>query len=156
MSFKPSQKGLQEDSISRLENCVTKTRTWMNVNILKLNDEKTKFVTVGTNQQLSKLKDILVRVGNEKITLLETVCDLGYYLDKNLKNGPHINKVTGNCFHTLRNIQKLRSHTGPGHNPHHCTSPCDIKIGLSTIAYSWEVHSISWINCSIYRIWPAM
>ena len=82
----------------------------MNVNLLKLNDEKTEFVTVGTNQQLSKLKDILVRVGNETINLVETVRDLGYYLDKNLKNGAHINKVTGNCFHTLRNIQKLRSH----------------------------------------------
>ena len=39
VSFKPSQKGSQEDSISRLENCVTKTRTWMNANLLKLNDE---------------------------------------------------------------------------------------------------------------------
>ena len=48
----------------------------MNVNLLKLNDEKTEFVTVGTNQQLSKLKDISVRVGNETITLVETVCDL--------------------------------------------------------------------------------
>ena len=82
----------------------------MNVNLLKLNDEKTEFVIVGTNQQLSKLKDISVRVGNETIKPVETVRDLGYYLDKNLNNGPHINKVTGNCFHTLRNIQKLRSH----------------------------------------------
>ena len=65
---------------------------------------------MGTNQQLSKLKGISVRVGNETINLVETVHDLGYYLDKNLNNGPHINKVTGNCFHTLRNIQKLRSH----------------------------------------------
>ena len=30
----------------------------MNVNLLKLNDKKTEFVTVGTNQQLSKLRDI--------------------------------------------------------------------------------------------------
>ena len=110
VSFKPSQKGSQEDSISRLENCVTKTRTWMNANHLKLNDEKTEFVILGTNQQLSKLKDISVRVRNETINPVETVCDLGYYLDKNLNNGPHINKVTRNCFHTLRNIQKLRSH----------------------------------------------
>ena len=110
VSFKPSQKGSQEDSISRLENCVTKTRTWMNANLLKLNDKKTEFVIVGTNQQLSKLKDISVRVGNETINPVETVHDLGYYLDKNLNNGPYINKVTGNCFHTLRNIKKLRSH----------------------------------------------
>ena len=112
VSFKPSQKGSQEDSISRLENCVTKTRTWMNANLLKLNDKKTEFVIVGTNQQLSKLKDISVRVGNETINPVETVRDLGYYLDKNL-NRPYINKMTGNCFHILRNIQKLRSHLDP-------------------------------------------
>ena len=102
----------------------------MNANLLKLNDEKTEFVIVGTNQQLSKLKDISVRVRNETINLVETVCDLGYYLDKNLNNGPHINKVTGKLFSYPQKYTKTKITPGPGHDPHHCTGPCDIKIRL--------------------------
>ena len=102
----------------------------MNVNLWKLNDEKTEFVTVGTNQQLSKLKDISVRVRNETITLVETVCDLGYYLDKNLKNRPTHKQGDRKLFSYPQKHKKTKITPGPGHNPHHCTSPCDIKIGL--------------------------
>ena len=42
--------------------------------------------------------------------MVESVCDLGYFLDNQLKNGVHINKVTKICFHLLRKIQKIWSH----------------------------------------------
>ena len=39
-----------------------------------------------------------------------SVRNLGYLVDSHLKNGPHINKICGQLFRILKNIQKLRCH----------------------------------------------
>ena len=40
------------------------------------------------------------------------VRNLGYLVDRQLKNGHHINKICGQLFGILKNIQKLRCHLG--------------------------------------------
>ena len=37
------------------------------MNLLKLNDEKTEFLLVGTKQQLSKITNINVKIGHDEI-----------------------------------------------------------------------------------------
>ena len=39
-----------------------------------------------------------------------SVRNLGYLMDSHLENGPHINKICGQLFGILKNIQKLRCH----------------------------------------------
>ena len=39
-----------------------------------------------------------------------SVRNLGHLVDSHLKNGPHINKICGQLFGILKNIQKLRCH----------------------------------------------
>ena len=53
----------------------------MGSNRLKLNDDKTEFIIIGSRQQLSKITDIAVKIGNTTIQSVESVCDLGYFLD---------------------------------------------------------------------------
>ena len=67
----------------------------MTLNLLKLNDNKTEFILFGTRQQLSKLDTIPVSiaVGNTMVHLVEMVRNLGYIMDKLLKNTAHINKT---------------------------------------------------------------
>ena len=77
-------------------------------NMLKLND-KTEFIIIGTCQQLAKISDITITIGSIKIHPVEEVRNLGYYMDKLLKNMAHVNKLTATMFHNLRNIKQIKS-----------------------------------------------
>ena len=52
----------QLNTLSAIEDCVAAIRSWMSEDKLKLNDDKTEFLLVGTKQQLAKvcIKDIKV------------------------------------------------------------------------------------------------
>ena len=78
-------------------------------NMLKLNDEKTEFIIFGTHQQLAKISDISIKVGSVKIQPVEEVRNLGYFMDRFLKNSVHINKLSAAMFHNLRNIKRIQT-----------------------------------------------
>ena len=67
LSFQPNTKGNQEEFIKTLELCIAEIRKWMWTNLLKLNNEKTEFLLVGTKQQLSKICNINVKIGDDEI-----------------------------------------------------------------------------------------
>ena len=69
LSFKPSKSDLRIDCITLLEKTIRETKTWMSLNMLKLNDEKTKFIVLGTYQQLAKVKNINITIGIQKSCL---------------------------------------------------------------------------------------
>ena len=73
-------------------------------NMLTFNDEKTEFIIFWTCQPLVKISDINIKIGSTKIHPVEEVRNLGYFMDKLLKNSVHINKLSAMMFHNLRNI----------------------------------------------------
>lgn len=77
-------------------------------NLLKLNDSKTEFIITGTKQQLSKVKDIGVKIGSDTISSATVVRNLGFYMDSELKNKAHVNKITSSCFFTIKQCAKIR------------------------------------------------
>ena len=58
----------------------------MTHNLLKLNEDKTEFIVFGTRQQLEKVDTIAIKIGTETITPTDMVHNLGYFMDKHLKN----------------------------------------------------------------------
>ena len=108
--FKPHVAGSMESCISQLEACIAEVKEWMTLNLLKLNDDKTEFILFGTYQQLAKLKDIdvLIAISNTKVLPVDLVHNLGYFMDKLLKNSVHINKLTSGSYYQLRNVKKIR------------------------------------------------
>ena len=50
----PNLPGDEEHCITMLENCVNDIRVWMRTNKLKLNDEKTEFLVVATDNNWQK------------------------------------------------------------------------------------------------------
>ena len=84
LAFKPKKTDSQEQCITTLEKCISETKTWMGSNRLRLNDDKIEFIIIGSRQQLSKITDIAIIIGNTTIQPVETVCDLGYFLDNQL------------------------------------------------------------------------
>ena len=108
-SFVPNVPGDQQKCITILESCVSDIRIWMCINQLKLNDDKTKFILIGTRQQLAKIsRNIAIRVSPDLIPATETAKNLGYHLDSTLKNITHINKLCSSLPLTIRRICKIR------------------------------------------------
>ena len=49
LAFKLSNAGAKEQCIQQLEGCIEEICKWMSANMLKPNDDKTKFIMFGTN-----------------------------------------------------------------------------------------------------------
>ena len=83
----------------------------MCTNLLKLNDDRTEFIILGTKQQCIKvgdIGDIEIIIGSDSIHNTSSVRNLGFYYDSQLKNITHINKLTNTLFATIHNISKIR------------------------------------------------
>ena len=76
----------------------------MRTNLLKLNDEKMELIVLGTRQQLSKVDDVTIMIGNDTILAVPSVQNLGIHFDKELKWVVHINHLTSNLYHLLRKV----------------------------------------------------
>ena len=93
--------------LETIENCIEDVRRWMTLNMLKLNDDKTEFIILSTRQQLAKLSDVFIRIGNTTVLPVDYVCNLGFFLDRLLKNSNHVNRLTAGLFNQLRNINRI-------------------------------------------------
>ena len=107
--FKPNRSGSKEECIHNLENCINETRDWMYINLLKLNDEKTEFIILRTQQQLQKISHINIWIREDLVTPVEMVHNLSFFMDKYLKNKDHISRMTSSTYNTLRKVHPSRS-----------------------------------------------
>ena len=76
----------------------------MRTNLLKLNDDKTEVIVFGTRSQLSKIGEVSIKIGNDIISAVPSVRNLGIHFDKELKWTVHINHLTSNLYHILRKV----------------------------------------------------
>ena len=88
LTYKPNVPMAKEECMTKIEKSIGKIDIWMSQNLLKLNRDKTEFIMFGTRQQLTKVGDIHLQVGPDKTVDVEHVRNLGYIMDKFLKNGP--------------------------------------------------------------------
>ena len=109
LTFKPNRNGSKEECIHSLENCINEIRDWMCINLLKLNDGKAEFIILGTQQQLQKISHINIWIGEDLVTPVDTVWNLGFFMDSYLKNKDHINRITSSTYNTLRKVHQCRS-----------------------------------------------
>ena len=109
LTFKPNRYGSKEACIHGLENCINEIRKWMCMNLLKLNDGKTEFIILGTQQQLQKIGQTSIQIGEDLVTPVDMVWNLGFFMDKHLKNKDHINRITSSTYNMLRKIHQSRS-----------------------------------------------
>ena len=77
-------------------------------NLLKLNNSKTDFIVFGVKQQLDKVDNIEIKIGEDIIQNVPSVRNLGMHFDSELKHTVHVNKFTSALYHTLHNIGRVR------------------------------------------------
>ena len=93
-----------------MESCIQEIRNWMCVNLLKPNDDKTEFIIFGTAQQLKKINNIKIKVGEAESFPVEFIRNLGYFMDSLMKNTHHINKLTSTLYNILKKLPQTRSY----------------------------------------------
>ena len=76
---------------------------WMLHDNLKLNDEKTELLIIGTPQQLDKVVITHIRVGNTNIYPVLVARNLGLCFDAIISKTDHISNICSSSFYYLYN-----------------------------------------------------
>ena len=108
LSFRPIPSTNQTASVAAIENCVAELRSWMISNMLMVNDSKTEFLIVGNKQQLENVNIPFIHVGEDQLTPVTSVRNLGVIFDSNLKMDMQITKACQNANYHLHNIRRIR------------------------------------------------
>ena len=110
ISFSPNDRAEQLAVVRNMEDCIRDIRCWMLNNDLKLNDDKTEFLIIGTSQQLVKLDNISIRVGDSDIHPVPIARNLGSWFDSRLSMATHITKICSSSFYYIYNIRRIRKY----------------------------------------------
>ena len=95
-----------------IENDLAIVSKWFKSNGLKLNPNKTEFITFGTPHQTKQANNMEVTFENTSLKSADTVKILGITLDKHLTGEQQTSITTKRCFGALISINKL-AHTLP-------------------------------------------
>ena len=110
VSFKPDETKGEKEAWDAMEQCVNAVRAWMLTDKLKLNDDKTEFMIIGTRQQLSKVSTNGLLVGSTRVSSVNEARNLGVYFDSNMNFNVHITKTCNLAFYSIHNIRRIRKY----------------------------------------------
>ena len=106
----PNGQNNEQQVIGNIQNSLEKTKHWMCLNRLKMNNQKTKFSMYGNNVQLSKCSTKHIKICDEIIGGSDMINFLGINIDNNLSFKEHIKKECKVAIYNLHNIRSLREH----------------------------------------------
>ena len=110
ISFSPNDGAELLAVVRNMEDCIRDIRSWMLNNDLKFNDHKTQFLIIGSSQQLEKLDNISIRVGDSDIHPVPLVRNLGCWFDSSLSMASDITKISSSSFYCIYNIRGIRKY----------------------------------------------
>ena len=82
----------------------------MNVDGLKLNDDKTEFMIIRSRQQLEKVSVAELSVGDISVAPASAARNVGVLFDRNLKFDAQITKTCCGGYYYLYNVRKIRKY----------------------------------------------
>ena len=94
ISFNPNE----AQAVAAIKNCIYDVSAWMWNNKLMLNEEKTEFLIIGTERQLSKVSVDKIKVGQAEVTPVSSACNLGAWFDSHLDMSTHVTKLAVALF----------------------------------------------------------
>ena len=107
-AFTPGEDELEV--LGQMEQCISELRNWMSRNMLKLNDDKTEFIILGTDVSLKKVKIESIKVGNHEIKTVESVRNIGAMFDKRMKMKAQVKHMCKGAWHNIHSIGKIRQY----------------------------------------------
>ena len=108
LEFSLSDTTSRDNDIHRLELCNKDIRTWMRLNMLKLNDDKTELLIIyPKSSDLDSLPDS-VDVGNITIKAATEARNLGVIFDSTMSSGKHVASICRSAYFHLHAIGRIR------------------------------------------------
>ena len=108
--YKKHSAANQIDAVVAVQRCMSDIPTWMLTDKLKLNDDKTEFMLLGTKQQLSKVNIDSLTVGSIDVAPVTVARNLGTWFDSNLNLQGQIHSTCKSGFFHLYNIRRIRKY----------------------------------------------
>ena len=94
-----------------IQSCAESVTDWVACNRLRMNDDKTEIMPVGTKAKLKSVPETSsLTLSGSTIPFSYKVKNLGVYLDSNLSIDQHVNFLCRSVFLELRRIGHLRRH----------------------------------------------
>ena len=98
-----------ERALHKLTSCLQDIRTWMIRNKLKINDDKTEFLIIGSKNTLSNISsNTKLSVGSSLIEPSTKAKNLGVIFDSHMSMDNHVTNICKSVNHHLRNIGSIR------------------------------------------------
>lgn len=110
ISFNPVDNTSEDDALIAIENCIRDVRAWMRDDKLMLNDDKTEFLIIGTERQLSRVPVDKIKIGQAEVSPVSSVRNLGTWFDSHLDMSTHVTKACASAFYYLYNIRHIRKY----------------------------------------------
>ena len=106
MQFRPSDLPV---AVQCMDNCVADIREWMTANYLKLNEDKTEYLILGTKQKIGQcdMSNASLSVGDMQTDPVNSARNIGVLFDSNMSLVGHINNTRRSVFYQLRNTSKI-------------------------------------------------
>ena len=95
--------------IHDIEQCVDSVGTWMTGNRLKLNNDKTEALVVGSLRRVSVSQDDHLRVCSHDISFKNHVKSLGVNIDTILSMAKHTDHISCSAYLEIRRISSVRN-----------------------------------------------
>ena len=96
------------DTLHKTAKCTKQIKAWMTQQMLKLNDDKTEVMLVGTNHQLNKIDCSHMTIGDSQVPISTSVKNLGVILDSDLSMSLQVDNLCRICYFHLRAIGNIR------------------------------------------------
>ena len=110
ISFNPIDNTSEADAVIAIENCIRDVCAWMRDDKLMLNDDKTEFLIIGTEKQLSRVSVDKIKISQAEVLPVSSVCNLGAWLDSHLDMSTHVTKACASTFYYLYNNGHIRKY----------------------------------------------
>ena len=138
ISFCPNDAINELSAFNAMESCVDDIRSWMLTDSLKLSDDKSEFLVIGTPQQLAKVNTHCIRVGDCNVSAAPSARNLGSWLHTKLSMATHITKLSGSSFYYLSyNIRRIRKYLS--------------RRCAETLVHAFVSARIDYCNC--HKVW---
>ena len=95
-------------SLATLTSTLDSVYSWLTLNRLSLNPDKTEYILIGTPQQRSKVIHTSLSFGGTSLIPSSHVRNLGVEFDSDLSFNQHISNICRSSFHLIRHLRKIR------------------------------------------------
>ena len=92
-----------------MPSCRSDVKAWATVNMLRLNDNKTKLMLV-TSKRTKHLHSLptSITIGNAQFSFTQSVKNLGFAFDCHLTMNAHVSNIARTCYFELRRLSSIR------------------------------------------------